>query len=329
MATYGAALDYAKTRKQWKDRPIAAHQLVQERLAWMITEITKGQLLAWRLGRMKDDKTMKPHHVSMAKRNNVWVARECAKLARDPRRQRRRQRVPGLPPSRQHRERLHVRGHARHPHPDHRRGRHGRARPPVNAAEAVGRTLAELGVRDAFGVLGSGNFITTQALHARRSGVFHHLPATRTARCRIADGLRAALGRVGVCSVPRAPGSPTRLTGLAEAAKARTPLLRSPARPRAAALNSNFRIDQAGVAERLGAGSDASSPARRRPPTPSARGTAPRRSGARSCSTCRSTCRPRTPPPASPSWGRRRTRPRRRPPRCRRWPTASPPRDGR
>jgi len=83
MATYQAALDYAKARKQWKDRPIAAHQLVQERLAWMITEITKGQLLAWRLGSMKDAKTMKPHHVSMAKRNNVWVARECAKLARE------------------------------------------------------------------------------------------------------------------------------------------------------------------------------------------------------------------------------------------------------
>jgi glutaryl-CoA dehydrogenase len=83
MATYQAALDYSKSRKQWKDRPIAAHQLVQERLAWMITEITKGQLLAWKLGRMKDDKTMKPHHVSMAKRNNVWVARECAKLSRE------------------------------------------------------------------------------------------------------------------------------------------------------------------------------------------------------------------------------------------------------
>jgi glutaryl-CoA dehydrogenase len=83
MATYRAALDYSKSRKQWMDRPIAAHQLVQERLAWMITEITKGQLLAWRLGRMKDEKTMKPHHVSMAKRNNVWVARECAKLARE------------------------------------------------------------------------------------------------------------------------------------------------------------------------------------------------------------------------------------------------------
>jgi len=83
MATYQAALDYAKSRKQWRDRPIAAHQLVQERLAWMITEITKGQLLAWHLGKMKDAKTMRPHHVSMAKRNNVWVARECAKLARE------------------------------------------------------------------------------------------------------------------------------------------------------------------------------------------------------------------------------------------------------
>jgi glutaryl-CoA dehydrogenase len=83
MATYYSALDYAKSRKQWQDRPIAAHQLVQERLAWMVTEITKAQLLAWKLGAMKDAKTMKPHHVSMAKRNNVWVARECAKLARE------------------------------------------------------------------------------------------------------------------------------------------------------------------------------------------------------------------------------------------------------
>jgi glutaryl-CoA dehydrogenase len=83
MATYQAALDYSRSRKQWKDRPIAAHQLVQERLAWMITEITKGQLLSWKLGRLKDEGTMKPHHVSMAKRNNCWVARECARLARE------------------------------------------------------------------------------------------------------------------------------------------------------------------------------------------------------------------------------------------------------
>jgi glutaryl-CoA dehydrogenase len=83
MATYHAALEYAKSRKQFKDRPIASHQMVQEKLAWMVSEITKGQLLALRLGRMKDAGTMKPQHVSMAKRNNVWVARECAKLARE------------------------------------------------------------------------------------------------------------------------------------------------------------------------------------------------------------------------------------------------------
>jgi glutaryl-CoA dehydrogenase len=83
MATYTCALDYAKSRKQFMDRPIAAHQMVQEKLAFMITEITKGQLLALQLGRMKDAGTMKPEHVSMAKRNNVWVARECAKLARE------------------------------------------------------------------------------------------------------------------------------------------------------------------------------------------------------------------------------------------------------
>ncbi len=83
MATYQCALDYAKSRKQFRDRPIGVHQLVQEKLAFMITEITKGQLLAHRLGRMKDAGTMKPHHVSLAKRNNVWAARECARLARE------------------------------------------------------------------------------------------------------------------------------------------------------------------------------------------------------------------------------------------------------
>ncbi len=83
MATYQCALDYAKSRKQFKDRPIASHQLVQEKLAFMISEITKGQLLALRLGRMKEAGTMKPEHVSMAKRNNIWVARECARLARE------------------------------------------------------------------------------------------------------------------------------------------------------------------------------------------------------------------------------------------------------
>lgn len=83
MATYFCALEYAKSRKQFRDRPIASHQMVQEKLAFMISEITKGQLLVLRLGRMKDAGTLRPEHVSMAKRNNVWVARECARLARE------------------------------------------------------------------------------------------------------------------------------------------------------------------------------------------------------------------------------------------------------
>jgi glutaryl-CoA dehydrogenase len=83
MDCYNTALQYSKERIQWNGQPIACHQLVQEKLAWMITEITKGQLLALQMGRLKDQGRLKPHHVSMGKRNNVWVARECAKLARE------------------------------------------------------------------------------------------------------------------------------------------------------------------------------------------------------------------------------------------------------
>jgi glutaryl-CoA dehydrogenase len=49
----------------------------------MLTEITKGQLLALQLGRLKDQEKMKHQHVSVAKRNNVWVARECTRIARE------------------------------------------------------------------------------------------------------------------------------------------------------------------------------------------------------------------------------------------------------
>jgi len=83
MECYWTALEYAKQRVQFMGQPIAAHQLVQEKLAWMISEITKGQLLALQLGRMKDAGKIKPHHISLGKRNNVWVARECARLARE------------------------------------------------------------------------------------------------------------------------------------------------------------------------------------------------------------------------------------------------------
>lgn len=82
MATFCEALDYAKSRIQF-DRPIASFQLVQEKLVWMANEITKGQLLNVQLGRMKDAGKLKPVHVSIAKRNNIWMALQCARIARD------------------------------------------------------------------------------------------------------------------------------------------------------------------------------------------------------------------------------------------------------
>src|SRR5512142_2747912 len=83
MACYDTALQYSLLRKQFRDQPIASHQLVQEKLAWMITEITKGQLLVLQVGRRKDAGTVEHQHISMAKRNNVWMALECARMARD------------------------------------------------------------------------------------------------------------------------------------------------------------------------------------------------------------------------------------------------------
>jgi thiamine pyrophosphate-dependent acetolactate synthase large subunit-like protein len=121
----------------------------------------------------------------------------------------------------------------------------------VNAAEAVGRTLAALGVRDAFGVLGSGNFLATQALHAA-GAAFHHARHEGGAIC-MADAYARVSGRVGVCSVHQGPGFTNAMTGLVEAAKARTPLLVIAGEAPAAALKSNFRVDQAGLAATVGA----------------------------------------------------------------------------
>jgi len=83
MACYDCALQYAQLRKQFHDKPIASHQLVQEKLTWMINEITKGQLLVLQVGRLKDQDNAGAQHISMAKRNNVWMALECARMARD------------------------------------------------------------------------------------------------------------------------------------------------------------------------------------------------------------------------------------------------------
>jgi glutaryl-CoA dehydrogenase len=83
MACYDCALQYALFRKQFRDQPIASHQLIQEKLAWMISEITKAQLLVLQVGRLKDQDKAEHQHISMAKRNNVWMALECARMARD------------------------------------------------------------------------------------------------------------------------------------------------------------------------------------------------------------------------------------------------------
>lgn len=80
--TFYEALRYALERTQF-GVPIAAFQLQQEKLAWMFTEIMKAQLLCLRLGRLKEAGKLDHAHVSIAKRNNVWMARECARKARE------------------------------------------------------------------------------------------------------------------------------------------------------------------------------------------------------------------------------------------------------
>jgi len=80
-ACYQAALDYSICRIQF-DEPIASYQLQQKKLADMVTELTKGQLLVLHLGRLKDAGTYTPYQVSMAKMNNANIAIEIARTAR-------------------------------------------------------------------------------------------------------------------------------------------------------------------------------------------------------------------------------------------------------
>ncbi len=120
MACYDTALQYAKFRKQFRDQPIASHQLVQEKLAWMITEITKAQLLVLQVGRLKDAGKVEHQHISMAKRNNVWMALGMrAHGARHAGRQRRRRRIPGHAPHDEPGIGEDLRGHAGHSHSDY------------------------------------------------------------------------------------------------------------------------------------------------------------------------------------------------------------------
>src|SRR5438094_3206312 len=79
---YETALAYAKSREQF-GRPIVGFQLVQQKLVWMAQEITKAQLLALRLTRLMEAGSARPAQISLAKRNNVWMALRCARKARD------------------------------------------------------------------------------------------------------------------------------------------------------------------------------------------------------------------------------------------------------
>tara|TARA_X000001036_G_scaffold436239_1_gene479003 strand:+ start:809 stop:1978 length:1170 start_codon:yes stop_codon:yes gene_type:complete len=79
---YEVALNYSKERKQFS-KPIAGFQLTQKKLAYMIQEISKAQLLAIQLGKLKDNNQLDFSHISLGKKNNVAIARNCARLARE------------------------------------------------------------------------------------------------------------------------------------------------------------------------------------------------------------------------------------------------------
>jgi thiamine pyrophosphate-dependent acetolactate synthase large subunit-like protein len=125
---------------------------------------------------------------------------------------------------------------------------------PQTVADVVGHTLAATGVSDAFGVLGSGNLVVTNAL-CSRGARFHHARREDGAIC-MADGYARVSGRLGICSVHQGPGLTNTVTGLTEAVKSRTPLLVLAGESPAAALTSNFRIDQPGLVESVGAAAD-------------------------------------------------------------------------
>jgi glutaryl-CoA dehydrogenase len=82
MACYDVALEYSKSRVQFS-KPIAAYQLTQNKLVYILTEITKAQLLSLQLGRMKDKNEAQHYHVSLVKRNNCEKALKIARIARE------------------------------------------------------------------------------------------------------------------------------------------------------------------------------------------------------------------------------------------------------
>ena len=122
---------------------------------------------------------------------------------------------------------------------------------PRTVAEAVGATLAALGVRHAYGVVGSGNFAMTNAL--RDAGVRFTAARHEGGAATMADAHARTSGEVTVVTVHQGPGLTNALTGIAEAAKSRTPMVVLAADVGRGSVRSNFRVDQDGLAVAVGA----------------------------------------------------------------------------
>jgi thiamine pyrophosphate-dependent acetolactate synthase large subunit-like protein len=123
--------------------------------------------------------------------------------------------------------------------------------PPRTVAHVVGTVLSRHGVDTVFGLMGSGNMVVTNALCA--GGATFHAARHEGGAVAMADGWARVTGRVGVVSAHQGPGLTNTLTALAEAVKSGTPLLVLSGETPAAALRSNFRIDQHGLVESVGA----------------------------------------------------------------------------
>ena len=121
----------------------------------------------------------------------------------------------------------------------------------VRVSTLVGRTLAKLGVGHVFGVVGSGNFDVTGTLMAE--GIPFTAARHEGGAATMADAYSRMSGKVGVVTTHQGCGLSNAITGIGEAAKSRTPMIVLTADTQAAAIRSNFKIDQDGLARSVGA----------------------------------------------------------------------------